>query len=407
MAAAFIEEIRFFWSRQQLNWRTVVVKQVFNRFFNQMTTQYSNIYVLALGASPVELGIVNSASALGSTLTAMPLGYLQDRYSIRKLYLAGVALLTFVPLLYALANRWEYVIAAILLSGLSMRLGSCVLICDISLKNKDRATGKALCEGLGALPGLFAPTVAAFLVTWFGGLNEEGIRPLFWIQFIARALLFVFVFTRLKEIARFRKKGALDPLGGFAEVFQRGFATRRWILFLSLSSFSNGLLSAYIYPYANEVKGADQFIIGGIATTMILTEALFSLPLGRWTDKIGRKKMFYIITPIYWLSNIIYIISPSAKWLLFAGLLRGFRLLSMFTYGSMTPELVPSDCIGRWRGLIGLFTGLVSIPAPIIGGFIWEYIGPEWVFIFPIIIDLFLRIPIIYTIPETLNHRWK
>jgi MFS family permease len=288
-----------------------------------------------------------------------------------------------------------------------MRLGSCVIICDLSLHNEDRATGKALCEGLGALPGLFAPTMAAFLVTWFGGLNAEGIRPLFWIQFIARVILFAFVFSRLKEYLRIRENvKRFDLLVDFAEVFQKGFATKRWLLFLSLSMFSNGLLGSYIYPYANEIKGANQFIIGGIATTMVLTEAVFSLPLGRWTDKIGRKKMFYLTTPIHWLSNIIFIFAPSARWLLLAGLLRGFRLLSMFTYGSMTPELVPSDCLGRWRGLIGLFTGLFSIPAPIIGGMIWEYMGPEWVFIFPILIDLFLRVPLFYTIPETLNHKW-
>jgi MFS family permease len=370
--------------------------------------QYSNIYIRALGASPVELGIVNSVSSIGSTLTSLPLGYIQDKYSVRKLYLSGVALLTFVPLLYALADRWEYVIFAILLSGLCMRLGSCVMICDLSLHNEDRATGKSLCEGLGAFPGLFAPIVAAYLVTWFGGLNADGIRSLFWIQFIARVILFFFVFIRLKEIIRIREKNNnFNPSGGFAEVFQKGFATKRWLIFLSLSMFSNNLLSSYIYPYANEIKGADQFVIGGIATTMVITEAIFSLPLGRWTDKIGRKKMFYITTPIHWLSNMIYIIAPSPRWLLLAGLLRGFRLLSMFTYGSMTPELVPSHCLGRWRGLIGLSTGLVSIPAPIIGGMVWEYMGPEWVLILPILIDAFLRIPLLYTIPETLNHKWN
>jgi len=76
----------------------------------------------------------------------------------------------------------------------------------------------------------------------------------------------------------------------------------------------------------------------------------------------------------------------------------------MFSYGSMTPELVPKDCLGRWRGLIGLCTGLVMIPAPIIGGLIWNNLGPEWVFIIPIIIDLFMRAPLLYLVPETLNN---
>jgi MFS family permease len=404
MAVGFLRELRDVWRRQHLNWRTVVTMQVFNRFFNQMTTQYSNIYIRALGASPVELGAVNSASGLGSTLISLPLGYLQDRYSVRKLYLAGVAFLTLVPLFYALAYRWEFIAVAILVSGLCMSLGSCVVICDISLPNEDRATGKAMCEGIGALPGLLAPTVAAIIVTWFGGLNAEGIRPLYWIQFTAKILLFLFVFMRLREIVRpKRETGKSDPIGDFREVFQRGTATKRWLLFLSLNMLSSGIMTPYRYPYANEIKGANQFIIGGIATAMILAEAVFSTPLGRMADKIGRKKLFYMITPVYCLANILFILSPSPVWLLLGGLLMGFRMLSAFAYGSMTPELVPSDCIGRWRGLIGLFTGILSIPAPIVGGLVWEYMGPEWVFILPVFIDLFLRIPILYTVPETLN----
>lgn len=405
MVVSFIRELREVWRRQHLNWRTVVTRAVFNRFFNQMVTQYSNIYIRALGASPIELGAVNSASGLGTTMVSLPLGYMQDRYSVRKIYLAGVALAVFVPLLYALAFRWEYIAVAILLSGLTARLASCVIICDLSLPNEDRATGKALCEGIGALPGLLAPTAAAVIITWFGGLTAEGIRPLFWIQFVVQIVLFLFVALKLSEVERPKlEPKRFDPVGDFREVFRRGSSTKRWLLFLSLSMFSSGLMVPYRYPYANEIKGANQFIIGGIATATVLTEAIFATPMGRMADRIGRKKLFFMLLPLSCLSNIIYVLAPSPEWLLLAGLLAGFRMVAMFTYGSMTPELVPRDCIGRWRGLIGLCTGLVSIPAPIIGGFIWENLGPEWVFIFPIIIDLFLRVPLLYSVPETLHN---
>ena len=405
MVVSFIRELRAVWRRQHLNWRTVVTRAVFNRFFNQMITQYSNIYIRALGASPIELGAVNSASGLGTTMVSLPLGYMHDRYSVRKIYLAGVALAVFVPLLYALAFRWEYIAVAILLSGLTARLASCVIICDLSLPNEDRATGKALCEGIGALPGLLAPTAAAVIITWFGGLTAEGIRPLFWIQFVVQIVLFLFVALKLSEVERPKlEPKRFDPVGDFREVFRRGSSTKRWLLFLSLNMFSSGLMVPYRYPYANEIKGANQFIIGGIATATVLTEAIFATPMGRMADRIGRKKLFFMLLPLSCLSNIIYILAPSPEWLLLAGLLAGFRMVAMFTYGSMTPELVPRDCIGRWRGLIGLCTGLVSIPAPIIGGFIWENLGPEWVFIFPIIIDLFLRVPLLYSVPETLHN---
>lgn len=186
---------------------------------------------------------------------------------------------------------------------------------------------------------------------------------------MVQIILFLFVALKLSEVERPKLESKkFNPISDFREVFRRGSSTKRWLLFLSLNMFSSGLMVPYRYPYANEIKGANQFIIGGIATATVLIEAIFATPLGRMADRIGRKKLFFMLLPLSCLSNVIYILAPSPEWLLLAGLLAGFRMVTMFTYGSMTPELVPKDCIGRWRGLIGLCTGLVSIPAPIIGG---------------------------------------
>jgi len=405
MAASFVRELRDVWRRQNLNWKTVVTRQVFNRFFYQLTMQYSNIFIRDLGASALELGAVNSASGLGSTLISLPLGYFQDRYSIRKIYLLGISILTLSPLLFALADRWEFVIPAILIAGLCERLGSCVIICDLSLPNADRATGKALCEGIGALPTILSPTIAALLVTMFGGMNVEGIRPLYWIQFVAQVLMVVYAARRMVEMERpERKSKSINPVEDFREVFQRGTATKRWLLFLATNYFTMSMINPFMYLFAHEVKGAGPFIIGGITTAMILTEALFAAPLGRVTDRIGRKKMFYMLTPIYCLSYVIFVLAPTQEWLLLAGFLMGFRMLSYVAYGAMTPELVPRDCIGRWRGLIGLCLGLAAIPGPIVGGWIWENLGPMWVFIVPILVEVFIRMPLLTTVPETLHN---
>ena len=405
MAVRFLRDIVDVWKRQKVNWRTVVTRQVFNRFFNEMTLQYNDIYIRELGATAVQLGAVNSASGLGTTLISLPLGYFQDRYSIRKIYLLGVSILVLVPLLYAVASSWEFIAPAILISGICMSLGSCVIICDLSLPNKDRATGKALCEGIGALPTLLSPTIAAFLVTQFGGLNAEGIRPLYWIQFVAQILLFIYVARKLTDVKRqFTRKASINPIEDFREVFRRGTATKRWLLFLATNMFTMTMMMPFRNPFAYEIKGAGPFIIGGITTAMILTEAIFAAPLGRLADRIGRKKMFYMLTPMYCLSYVILVFAPSPSWLLLAGLLMGFKMLSYVAYGAMTPELVPGDCIGRWRGLIGLCNGLASIPGPIVGGLIWEHLGPAWVFIIPIFIEIFIRMPLLYSVPETLHN---
>jgi len=406
MVGTFVAELREVWARQKKNWKTVVTRQIFNRFFNELTLQYANIYITLLGASPVQLGAVNSAWGLAQSLISLPLGLIRDRFNIRKIYLFGVGMLIFVPLLYALAPSWQVVSFAILLSGLGMMVGSCVLICDLSLPQMDRATGKALCEGTGATPTILVPTIASILITLFGGISLQSIRNLYWMQFIARVLLFVYVYRNLTDIERpnnIPKK--IDILKEFGEVFERGTAIKRWILFQSINMFTMTMLVTFRYPYIFNVKGASQYIIGGIATTMLITEAIFSTVIGRIADKVGRKKAFYILIPLFSAANIVLILASSPNWLLFSGFLMGFRMIASFSYGSMTPELVPPECMGRWRGIIGLFSGLACIPAPIIGGLIWERFGPEWVFITITAIDILIRTPLLATVPETLNNQ--
>jgi len=406
MAAAFIRELGSVWRRQTRNWRTVVTRQIFNRFFNELTLQYANIYITLLGASPVQLGAVNSVMGVAQSIISIPLGVIRDRFNIRKIYLFGVAMLVFVPILYALAPSWQLISLAILLSGLGMMVGSCVLICDLSLPPRDRATGKALCEGIGALPTILAPTVAALLLTLFGGITVVSIRRLYWIQFAARLILFLYVYRNLTDVERPNSapKG-LDLAAEFGEVFRRGTAVKRWILFQSVNTFTMTMLTTFRYPYVYDVKGASQFIIGGIATATLVTEAMFSTVIGRFADKMGRKKAFYILIPLFSAANLALVLAPTPVWLLVAGFLMGFRMIAGFSYGSMTPELVPPECLGRWRGLIGLFTGLACIPAPVVGGLIWERLGPEWVFIAVTVIDLLVRTPLLYSVPETLGNQ--
>ena len=39
----------------------------------------------------------------------------------------------------------------------------------------------------------------------------------------------------------------------------------------------------------------------------------------------------------------------------------------------------------------------------IIGGLIWENLGPSWVFIVATLVDLLIRLPLLITVPETLK----
>jgi DHA1 family bicyclomycin/chloramphenicol resistance-like MFS transporter len=160
--------------------------------------------------------------------------------------------------------------------------------------------------------------------------------------------------------------------------------------------------------FAHEFKGADEFVLGGIATANAIVPLLASIPLGRLADRYGRKKMLFIIAPLTYAANLCLIFAPtsglgSISVLLLFGVLFGFNTIGVGLASSMAAEIVPKEQMGRWVGMISLFRGMLSIPAPIIGGLIWEHIGPHYIFVAAIAVDLFLRLPILAMVKETLH----
>lgn len=367
--------------------------------------QYSNIYVRELGATPLQLGSVNSIAGFVQILISLPVGWFHDQSSLRKIFLTGITLSTLVSVLYGVAENWTFIIPAMILNAVALKLGSCVLICDLSLQSSDRATGKALCEGVGALPSFFAPTLAAVVIASLGGISVANIKPLFWIQAVARLLLLLYILFALKEIVRTSKSGThVGILNDLKHMFQQGQPLKRYIAFYSLGMFTGSMVATFRYPYAYEIKGAGPYIVGWMATVSIIVEVLFATPIGRLSDRIGRKKVFYLLTPLYCLANLLLILSPTPEYLVVTALLNGFRMITgVATQGAMTPELVPTEYIGRWRGMLGVFGGGVSMLAPVVGGLIWESMSPHVVFIIPILIDLIMRTAILGTIPETIT----
>lgn len=400
MAKTTMESLQT-WMRQTRNWRVISARSMFSRFFQRLTVPYDSIYVRQLGADPVQLGIVNSFAHVMGTFISIPVGWLQDRYSLRKIFLTGAAMSLVVSSIYALATDWVMIIPAMLLSTLAMRIGSCLTICDVSVKSEDRSSCKGICDGVFATPSLLAPTLAALVITHFGGMRVEGIRPLYWIQLVAGIILFFLLATQVTEIGRPDVKTRFGFIGDHREVFKRGTALKRWIMFAVVTTFSTAMVTPFTQPFAHEIKEADQFILGGMITAGLAVQILFSASLGSIADRTGRKKMIYITEPLYWASNLILVFAPFRELLIVSSILGAFRMIT--NYVCITPlmvELVPIDCIGRWRGILGLFQALVSIPAPIIGGIIWETIGPSYIFLISVSIDILVRIPMLTTIPE-------
>jgi MFS family permease len=123
-------------------------------------------------------------------------------------------------------------------------------------------------------------------------------------------------------------------------------------------------------------------------------------------DSVGRKKVLYTTIPVFWASNLILVWSTHPALLVTAGILQGFYHIGAPVSGSMERELVPPEQMGRWIGIARFFKMVLNAFMVIIGGVIWDRIGPQYVFLAFIVLDLFVRVPLLISMPETLRLRF-
>jgi MFS family permease len=190
-------------------------------------------------------------------------------------------------------------------------------------------------------------------------------------------------------------------------VFHGGQHLKKWLVIASVSQLPLGMVFPFTQVFAYGIKGADELILGAMVTGSALASIAFAIPLGRLADRIGRKRVLYITIPLFWFSNLLLIWAPTTMLLVVAGILQGFYFIGAPVVAAIEREMVPPEQMGRWVGITRFFKMTTSAVLALCAGMIWDRIGPQYIFLFFVAIDLLVRLPLLINIPETLHGRFR
>lgn len=400
-----VDKFKVFFRSQQSSFKVLTFKRVLASFFSGFTNNYTSIYVTKLGADPVQLGGLNSVGGVASAVLSLPIGWLLDIYSLRRTYLATLVLSILLPLTFAISVDWRMATIPVALIYVTMTSGMIVenVILANSVRDEDRAMGLGFIQTITGVSMVLSPALAGLILDTLGGLKVENMRVLFLIHLAGSILAFLWVFLKLKENGVVvRKTVSLNPLRDFKEVLSLT-KSKRWLLVELSGGLLFGMVIPFTYVYAAEVKHADALTLGLMGSAMNLTYMVSSLPIGWLADRIGRKKTIMLLRPTIYLSMLLLVFAPSSEYLILAMALRGFTWGGMAAWSTLALELVSESKRGRWIGVLQFLRNLLRIPAPLIGGFLWESINPSAPFLTLVLIDILFRLPLIASIPETLN----
>ncbi len=401
-----------FLKRQQRDWKITVLRTSLDKLAYQMVFPYLSIYIVALGATGTELGIVNSIGMIIAGFCGPFTGWFIDRIGPKKIYLVGIGFMALSYLTYGLANHWGVTIFAMVAYwlGFSTSSHSCATICGNCLVNRDRATGMLICETVAAgLLGMAGPMLATWLVTLYGGVNIAGIRPLFFSGLIITIGTFVVVLTQLSERTWVTADSQRRQIRwkDISSVLKGGGHLKKWLVVASVAQLPLGMVFPFTQVFAYQIKGANEFVLGAMVTGSALASIVLAIPLGRLADRIGRKKILYITVPLFWISCLLLIMAPSPAFLIIAGMLQGFYFIGASIAAAIERELVPPEQMGRWIGINRFFKMLLGAFLALTAGIIWDKIGPQYIFILFVGIDLLIRMPLLISMPETLHNHFK
>ena len=301
-----------------------------------ITQPIFTLYVLEMGASLVQVGLILSVQAVLMTVVRIPLTIVADRIGHNRMFLVAFVIQATAPILYAIAPdpSWLYIIPFYMI----VASGSFNQLAMATASNMAPATrqGDALGRYMTFMSmGMFVGP----LITW-GLLDHIGYRQLYMVTAIFPAIgLLLFL--------KFMPKGRREPTGEEAQL-KNGSGTistlkvilrDRNVLVLTIIrttySMANTVFTSLFAVFAVQDLGFTPALASFLFSVVGFSNAFIKFPAGRIADKLGPKRVllatFSMLIIVYVALSYVRGMAPILGLLVLFGACWGTRAVTEWT----------------------------------------------------------------------------
>jgi len=337
-----------------------------NDLSSEMIMPILPMFITALGGAGLVVGLIGGLRDSISSILKVFAGYWSDKSGKRKIFVfSGYLTSALFKLFLAFSKIWQHVLIFAGLERIGKGLRTAArdaIIADSMPKEKGKGFGihRAM-DTSGAIGG----SIIVFLLIWFFGYNFKS------IIFIAAILAFLsliplyFVKERKREPQDINLKIGLKTL------------SRPLKLFILVS----GIFALANFSYMFFILRAQELFTGKLSVgapilLYILFNAfyaVFAVPFGELSDKIGRKKVITFGYLLFSLTSLgfAFFNSLTAFIVLFAlyGIVYAIVDGNQRAYVSdLSSEELRATALGTFHTAMGL----MALPASLIAGFLWQ-----------------------------------
>ena len=334
-----------------------------------------------MGAGPAIIGIIEGIAESLASIVKLFSGIIADKYGNKKrLAIAGYASSTANKIIILFSATWTGVLCARIVDRFGKGIRTAprdALIAESGGSGMGKAYG--LHKGLDLLGTAIGILLAWLILSGFAsGIEFRGLdryRTIFIFSIIPAIIgLIILFFVQDKKIERAGKAVSFNWKN--LDLRLKGF-----LLFIFIFTLGNSS-NAFIILRAVDAGFSPTNVIL-LYFVYNITGSLLSYPAGIVSDKFGRKNLLCMG---YFLYGIVYLgIALMSNNAAFIGLFILYGFYTALTAGverALIVDIAPPEHKAGALGLHSAIVGTGLLPASVIAGFLWKWLGPSAPFLF-------------------------
>jgi len=334
-----------------------------------------------LGVNKSVIGLIEGVADSTANLFRVFSGWLSDRIGRRKaLMIAGYGISTLSRPILALSTLWGHVLAFRFIDrfGKGIRVAPRDALIVESTPSGRLGRSFGLHRGMDTLGAVLGPLVAFSILSG----HRDNYRLIFWLSLIPAVIaVFIIVFFIGERVQGFRGSGdkadVRDPMTQTPASFDWRF--KAFVAIATIFSLGNSS-DAFLILRATDI-GIGVTTVPLLYLSFNLIYALTSMPAGVASDLIGKRAVMITGFLLFALIYMGFALSSEVwhVWVLFIfyGVFMG---LSEGIQRAYLGSIIPEGLRATGYGIYSTFTGVALLPASIIGGYLWDSLGPQATF---------------------------
>ena len=330
-----------------------------------------------LGVQKSVIGLIEGIAESTASLLKVFSGWLSDRLGHRKWLMAiGYGISTLSRPLVATAPNWGQVLASRFMDRFGKGVRNAPRDALIAESCEVQTLGRSFGfhRGMDTVGAVIGPAVAFGLLAYFNGQY----RLVFWLSMIPGLLAVLTIIFFIRETRACLVDKAEKPKLAWSS-FDGSY--KFFILVMTLFSLGNSS-DVFLILRAQDV-GIQIAVIPLVYLTFNVVYSLGALPAGMLSDRIGPKPIIFLSFILFGFIYLGFALAgrPAHIWTLFIfyGI---FMAMTEGVQKAFLATLIPQEFKATGFGLYNTLVGLAVLPASLIGGFLWDRLGPQATFLY-------------------------